>query len=96
MIQRRSSARLLLEARQAIAVFRELSRKQLERDFPVEAFVTGQIYLAHSTSAKRGQNLIVAETLTDQFVALALRHPSRRNSRGNLVKGTLRSASACQ
>src|SRR4029453_5387542 len=31
-----------------------------------------------------------------QSMALALRHPSRRNSRSNFVKGTLRSASARQ
>jgi len=44
---------LALEAAQPFGVIRELRRQQLERDLAMQAFVFGQIDLAHSASAQQ-------------------------------------------
>jgi hypothetical protein len=57
MVQSGDGARLLLEAGDAGRVLRQIGRKNLERDLPLELEITGEPDLAHAAASEKSDNL---------------------------------------
>ncbi len=63
MIERSQDLRFALEAREPLGIEGEAVRQDLERDVALERRVVGAVHLAHAACAKRGQNLVGAESI---------------------------------
>ena len=63
MIERSQDLRFALEAREPLGIEGEAVGQDLERDVALERRVAGAIHLAHAACAKRGQNLVWAESI---------------------------------
>ena len=62
VVQRRSGARLLLEALATVGIGRELFRENLDRDFATQPPVARPIDLSHASGAQRDEDLVRSET----------------------------------
>src|SRR6185503_10398 len=65
MIERRGGSSLSLKALNLIVVLGEPAGQDLDSDSAVEHQVVREVYLAHSTGAEQGLNIIVSDSTTD-------------------------------
>src|SRR6185503_582053 len=65
MIERRGGSSLSLEALNLIVVLGKPAGQDLDCDLAVEHQVMREVYLAHSTGAEQGLNIIVSDSTTD-------------------------------
>ena len=84
MVDRGDGLRLALEALPRVWVAGENSRKDLQRDAPMQPRVFGDEDLAHPALAERFEDAIVADGFARVHV-----HDSRRRSGGQIWFGTL-------
>jgi hypothetical protein len=58
MVEGDEDARLLLQAREALGLVREILRQRLERDLAAEIHVPGAVDLAHASGPEPGDDLV--------------------------------------
>ena len=65
MIERRGRYCLVYEAPHSICIRREIRRKNLQRDFPTQLRILGQVHLAHPAGTEQGGDPVVFERAVD-------------------------------
>jgi hypothetical protein len=62
VIERGKDSCLPVKSREALRVFREEVREDLDSDLAIQAGITGTINLAHPADAKQAENLVRTES----------------------------------
>ena len=78
MVERGEDLRFALEAREPLGIRAKPSGSDLERDVAIELRVARAIDLAHAACAKRGQNLVRAESIAGARAIAVFLAPSPR------------------